>query len=90
MFRARNITLKPDADNTDEGRKTMIENIEIKKRTSDEIKLPASRKIYIGTNYNTVNETKHNLRVPFREIVLSPTRNVRDELEENAPARNLI
>jgi phosphomethylpyrimidine synthase len=27
------------------------------------------------------------LRVPFREIALSPSRNIKDELEENLPVR---
>jgi phosphomethylpyrimidine synthase len=48
---------------------------------------PSSQKIYVETNGSTVNQTKHNLRVPFREIALSPSRNMRDELEENAPVR---
>jgi len=48
---------------------------------------PSSRKIYVETNGATINQTKHNLRVPFREIFLSPSRNMKDELEENAPVR---
>ncbi|MBA3632547.1 MAG: phosphomethylpyrimidine synthase ThiC [Acidobacteria bacterium] len=48
---------------------------------------PSSRKIYVETNGSTVNQTKHNLRVPFREIALSPSRNMQDKLEENAPVR---
>jgi phosphomethylpyrimidine synthase len=81
------VTLKPDADNTDEGRKTMSENKEKQEKTSDEVKLPASRKIYVETNGSTVNHSKHNLRVPFREIALNPSRNMKDELESNAPVR---
>ncbi|HEX8286356.1 MAG TPA: phosphomethylpyrimidine synthase ThiC [Pyrinomonadaceae bacterium] len=65
----------------------MNENIEIKEKTSDEVKLSASRKIYVETNGNTINQNKHNLRVPFREIALSPTRNHKDELEANPPVR---
>ncbi|MDQ3132903.1 MAG: phosphomethylpyrimidine synthase ThiC [Acidobacteriota bacterium] len=65
----------------------MSENIEIKEKTSDEVSLPSSRKIYVETNGSTINQTKHNLRVPFREIALSPSRNMNDELEENAPVR---
>ncbi len=66
----------------------MSENIlEKKEKTSDEVSLPSSRKIYVETNDSTINQTKHNLRVPFREIALSPSRNMRDELEENAPVR---
>ncbi|MCW5962330.1 MAG: phosphomethylpyrimidine synthase ThiC [Pyrinomonadaceae bacterium] len=56
-------------------------------QTSDEVKLPASRKIYVETNGSTVNENGHNLRVPFREIALSPSRNMNDEIEENPPVR---
>ncbi len=65
----------------------MSENIEIKEKTSDQVKLPASRKIYVETNGSTVNFTKNNLKVPFREISLSPSRNMNDEIEENAPVR---
>ncbi len=60
---------------------------EIQEKTSDEIKLPASRKIYIETNGNTVNQDKHNLRVPFREIALSPSKDFDGKLEENPPVR---
>ena len=63
------------------------ENIEIKEKTSDEVSLPSSRKVYVETNGNTVNENKHNLRIPFREIALSPSRNMNDEIEENPPVR---
>ena len=56
----------------------MSENII--EKTSDEVKLPSSRKIYVETNGNTINQNKHNLRVPFREIALSPSRNMNDEI----------
>ena len=56
-------------------------------KTSDEVKLPSSRKVYIETNGNTVNQSKHNLRVPFREIALSPSKDFDGNLEENAPVR---
>jgi hypothetical protein len=50
LFQSRDITLKPDADNTDEGRKTMSENnLEKKEKTSDEVNLPSSQKIYVET-----------------------------------------
>lgn len=65
----------------------MNKNKETIEKTSDEVKLPSSRKIYVETNGSTINQTKHNLRVPFREIALSSSRNMRDELEENAPVR---
>ena len=56
-------------------------------KTSDEVKLPSSRKVYVETNGNTVNQSKHNLRVPFREIALSPSKDFDGNLEENAPVR---
>ncbi|HXG86657.1 MAG TPA: phosphomethylpyrimidine synthase ThiC [Pyrinomonadaceae bacterium] len=65
----------------------MSEAIETKEITSDDVSLPSSRKVYVETNGNTINRNKHNLRVPFREIALSPSRNMRDEIEENAPVR---
>ncbi len=67
----------------------MNENKELTKNelTSDEIKFPSSTKIYVTTNGDTQNAQKQELNVPFREIGLSPTRNMDDELEENAPVR---
>jgi phosphomethylpyrimidine synthase len=65
----------------------MSENIENKELTSDEIKFPNSTKIYVATNGDTQNSQKIELKVPFREIALSPTRNMQDELEENPPVR---
>ncbi len=56
-------------------------------KTSDQVKLPASRKIYVETNGSTANQNKHNLRVPFREIALSPSKDFDGTLEENAPVR---
>lgn len=49
--------------------------------------LPASRKTYVETNGSTVNQNQHNLRVPFREIALSPSKNFDGTIEENAPVR---
>jgi phosphomethylpyrimidine synthase len=63
------------------------EKTEIQEKLASEVKLPSSRKIYVETNGNTVNQHKHNLRVPFREIALSPSKNMDDELEENPPVR---
>jgi len=60
---------------------------ETKEITSDNVSLPSSRKMYVETNGGAINQNKHNLRVPFREIALSPSRNMRDEIEENAPVR---
>ena len=56
-------------------------------KNSNEVKLPSSRKIYVETNGNTQNNLKQNLRVPFREIALSPSKNFEGELEENPPVR---
>ena len=59
----------------------------VSEKNSDEVKLPASRKIYVETNGNTVNQTKHSLRVPFREIALTPSKAMDGTIEENAPVR---
>ena len=53
-----------------------------KEKSSDEIKLPASRKIYVESNSN-----HHNLKVPFREIALTPSRTIDGTIEENPPVR---
>ena len=58
-----------------------------KEKTSDEVRLPNSRKIYVETNGNTVNQNKHNLRIPFREIALSRSKDFDGTLEENPPVR---
>ncbi|MGC2237470.1 MAG: phosphomethylpyrimidine synthase ThiC [Pyrinomonadaceae bacterium] len=63
------------------------ENLEKIEKTSDEVKLPASRKIYVETNGNTINQNKHSLRVPFREIALSASKDFDGALEENPPVR---
>ena len=60
---------------------------ETQEKTSSEVKLPASRKIYIETNGSTVNQNQHNLRVPFREIALSPSKDFNGTLEQNPPVR---
>jgi phosphomethylpyrimidine synthase len=56
-------------------------------KTSDQVKLPASSKIYVETNGNTVNENTHNLRVPFREIALSPSKEMDGTISDNPPVR---
>src|SRR5688500_2291230 len=56
-------------------------------KNSDEVKLPASRKVYIETNGNTSNNGSHHLRIPFREISLSPSKDFDGKLEENPPVR---
>ena len=49
-----------------------------RERSSDEVKLPASKKIYIESN---------RLRVPFREIALTQSKTMDGTLEENPPVR---
>ncbi len=56
------------------------------KKTGDQVKLPASRKIYVETS-GKANQSKHNLRIPFREIALSPSKDFDGNLEENPPVR---
>jgi len=65
----------------------MSEKTELEEKSSTEVKLPSSRKTYVETNGNTVNQNKHNLRVPFREIALSPSKDFDGNLEENPPVR---
>ncbi len=55
--------------------------------TSDDVRLPASRKIYVETNGSTVNQNKHGLRVPFREIALNPSKAMDGTIEPNPPVR---
>src|SRR2546423_5714498 len=50
------------------------------KPTKIEAALPNSRRIYI-------DGTQPGIRVPFREIDQNPTRNFKNELEENSPVR---
>ena len=82
-----------DSGNADVRRKTMKEQLSVDsgqgsvEKTSDQVKLPASQKIYVETNGSTVNQNKHNLRVPFREIALSPSKDFDGALQENAPVR---
>ncbi len=56
-------------------------------KTSDEVKLPRSRKIYVESNGSTANQHKHNLRVPFREITLSASKDFDGAMQENPPVR---
>ena len=37
--------------------------------------------------FYSINQNKHNLRVPFREIALSPSKDFDGNLEENPPVR---
>src|SRR3954447_3497644 len=63
----RALSLEPDAANTDEGRNDTMSSIQ--EKTSDEVKLPASQKVYIESAGGN-----SQLRVPFREISLSPSK----------------
>lgn len=56
-------------------------------KISTEVKLPNSAKVYVETNGNAVNHGKHGLRVPFREIALSPSKDFDGNLEENPSVR---
>jgi phosphomethylpyrimidine synthase len=60
---------------------------EIKEKNSSEVKLPNSKKIYIESNGSTVNAGSHSLKVPFREISLSPSKEMDGTLSENPPVR---
>ena len=60
---------------------------EIQEKNSDQVKLPSSQKIYVETNGKTVNHKNHNLKVPFREIALNPSKDFDGTLEENPPVR---
>jgi phosphomethylpyrimidine synthase len=53
---------------------------EVEITTGSESKLPNSRRIYIAGQ-------QPGVRVPFREIDQNPTRNFKNELEENPPVR---
>ena len=54
---------------------------------SNEVKLPASTKIYVESDGSTINQNDHKLRVPFREISLTPSRGPNGAVEENPAAR---
>ncbi|MEK7856181.1 MAG: hypothetical protein AAB288_08830, partial [Acidobacteriota bacterium] len=56
-------------------------------KTSDQVKLPASQKVYVETNGSSVNQNKHSLRVPFREISLTPSKAMDGTIEANPPVR---
>lgn len=63
----------------------MSENKQNKEKHSGKACLPASQKIYIEAKGNSVNQNKYNLRVPFREISLSPSKNINGNIEKNLP-----
>jgi len=49
--------------------------------------LPASQKVYVETNGSAANNGGHVLRIPFREIGLTPTKAMDGTIEENPPVR---
>ena len=54
---------------------------EARDRSSDEVRLPNSRKVYVEGGRGA------RVRVPFREISLNPTKNFNGEVEENRAVR---
>jgi phosphomethylpyrimidine synthase len=50
------------------------------KETNGKVQFPKSQRVY-------VQGSRDDIRVPFREIELNPTRNVNNTLEENPPVR---
>jgi phosphomethylpyrimidine synthase len=56
------------------------ETLEVREKSSDEVRLPNSRKVY-------VEGKGAGVRVPFREISQNQTRNFNGTLEENPPVR---
>ncbi len=62
---------------------------------SDTVHLPASHKVYFETGISSTHVSKgssecnhnFNLRIPFREIALSPSREMDGSLEPNQPVR---
>jgi phosphomethylpyrimidine synthase len=65
----------------DNGSRPSKENIDINELTSDDVRLPASQKIYVETS------GAHRLRIPFREIALSPSKAFDGAIETNEPVR---
>ena len=55
--------------------------------SSGDVRLPASRKVYVETNGTAANAGGHRLSVPFREISLTPTKGFDGRIEENPPVR---
>jgi phosphomethylpyrimidine synthase len=61
-------------------KQVMSNTNETRERSSDEVRLPNSRKVYIEGKESGV-------RVPFREISLNQTKNFNGQIEENEPVR---
>ena len=60
----------------------MSTNGEQSERRSDEVRLPNSRRVYVEGRAQ-----QQGVRVPFREVSLSPTRQPDGRVEENEPVR---
>ncbi len=66
-----------------------------REQNSDQVTLPASQKVYVEAGVSSPHVSKgssestnkFNLRVPFREISLSPSREMDGTLVENSPVR---
>jgi phosphomethylpyrimidine synthase len=58
-----------------------------REKTSDEVTLPASLKVYVKTIGKRTDQNAHDLRVPFREIALTPSKAMDGTIEENPPVR---
>ncbi|MFN2411719.1 MAG: phosphomethylpyrimidine synthase ThiC, partial [Pyrinomonadaceae bacterium] len=59
----------------------------VDQQASDDVLLPNSRKIYVEATGPARNQNKQSLRIPFREISLSPSKDFRGRAEENSPVR---
>lgn len=62
-------------------------NQDINSISSDEIRFPASRKVYVEAEITGREGERTKLKVPFREIELSPSRRPDGTLETNEPIR---
>jgi len=62
-------------------------NHDINSISSDEIRFPASRKVYVEAEITGREGERTKLKVPFREIELSPSRRPDGTLETNEPIR---
>lgn len=62
-------------------------NQDINSISSDEIRFPASRKVYVEAEITGREGERTKLKVPFREIELSPSRTPDGTLETNEPIR---
>jgi phosphomethylpyrimidine synthase len=58
-----------------------------REKTSDEVTLPASLKVYVKTVGKRTDQNAHDLRVPFREIALTPSKAMDGTIEEYPPVR---